>query len=705
VRIRVNRVLRALAEVARQSGRPVPELRAVVANRDVVSLILTQPDARPMHPFELIEDGDEGWSWICLAETELPDAVSTDAVAPYPALVSFGQLPDGSLMLVDVEQIGLCQIVGTADQTRGVLRAMTLELATSTLTQDLAVAVTGFGQDLAEALRSHRLAHTDTSRAVRSVAAWAGQVAGQLEGQGTESIRAARTTGAHPDLHAPKIAVLSDVDAQQWETLEQLALASKRANAVALVGSRPGTAREWGWTIRIDEHGRAELPGMKLQVTLPQLDDEQWTRIVELLSIANMDARPADPQWLAALESFAPDQEVGLAELLGPPVAVQEAPEVVGDPAQHHAVQDSGSSEVPASGSEIVFTVVAAGSTPEPAADLDVLELVPNEEPVAGDEDSARPDQPAPAIAATEAEPLAMRLLKPQNDRPGSILDLLGEPVEPDYLDALALASAEVGLYQPTPPADRPQWSHLIRLLGPVVIEVADEVDGWLGTEAMTELAAYLTLNPFSTAEDIAGDVLVGPGKKSTARVQDVQLTKLRAMLGENAEGTPLLPAADDAGTYALDDASVVSDWTLLHEHVHAGQLAHALALVRGKPLDSQHPHRFRTWAAPIREEMISAIVDIAHTLVEAYLDEGVSESARQAARFGLLGVPDSELLHQDLIRALVACNRGSEADEAITAVLELCERKGIDPMPSTLKLLYELRGEGGASPTLRSAS
>ncbi|WP_410608396.1 bacterial transcriptional activator domain-containing protein [Amycolatopsis sp. lyj-109] len=78
--------------------------------------------------------------------------------------------------------------------------------------------------------------------------------------------------------------------------------------------------------------------------------------------------------------------------------------------------------------------------------------------------------------------------------------------------------------------------------------------------------------------------------------------------------------------------------------------LQQALDLVRGKPFGNVPPGRY-AWSFWLQREMLDAIVDVAHTLADAYQKSGDFAAARRAAMRGLLAEPVSEILYRDLLR------------------------------------------------------
>ncbi|MFD0327093.1 bacterial transcriptional activator domain-containing protein [Streptacidiphilus monticola] len=84
--------------------------------------------------------------------------------------------------------------------------------------------------------------------------------------------------------------------------------------------------------------------------------------------------------------------------------------------------------------------------------------------------------------------------------------------------------------------------------------------------------------------------------------------------------------------------------------------LEEALALVRGRPFEGT----LASWAAPVQQEMISRIIDVAHTVAHHRTRGGFYDHARKAVTLGLAIEPAAELLIRDWI--VLEMNAGNRA-------------------------------------------
>lgn len=197
-------------------------------------------------------------------------------------------------------------------------------------------------------------------------------------------------------------------------------------------------------------------------------------------------------------------------------------------------------------------------------------------------------------------------------------------------------------------------------LLGNVNVEGADDDAAPGRRRRATELVAYLALHPGVSSHEI--DEAMWPGRRVAKNTRNPFISRVRQWLGRTPDGDPYLPLVADGGKYRLRP-EVNSDW---HDFVHLARrglsrgldgvddLADALDLVRGRPFLGIDPATY-TWAEADIQEMISAIVDVAHVLSASRCEVGDHRGAQESAAKGLLVESCSELLYRDAIRAAAA--------------------------------------------------
>jgi DNA-binding SARP family transcriptional activator len=228
-------------------------------------------------------------------------------------------------------------------------------------------------------------------------------------------------------------------------------------------------------------------------------------------------------------------------------------------------------------------------------------------------------------------------------------------PLAADHDDPERTAEPE-----PEQPPVEAAPSPAIKLLGPVILVGVDpDAVEAKKINRLTELAAFLSLHPGVTADEISRQLGTDTNPWSAATRQGY-ISRLRTWLGRDADGELYLPNVDARrGGYRLSD-SFETDWDQFRELARRGlvdpetsvdQLKQAMELVSGLPLSNVPADRY-AWSSWIQREMIDAIVEVAHVLASTSYEADDLTTARRAAVRGLQADPVSELLHRDLLRA-----------------------------------------------------
>ena len=256
--------------------------------------------------------------------------------------------------------------------------------------------------------------------------------------------------------------------------------------------------------------------------------------------------------------------------------------------------------------------------------------------------------------------------------------------------DAGADVPAEPSGHQEHTPEDPPP---MVQVLGPVkVLHARGRLEADRRGQ-LTEIAAFIALHPGLDHSHL--DEAKWPGSRNLTNTRNSAVSKLRRWLGTASDGREHLPDAAADGYRLHPD--IRSDWDLWRELLPEGPaaastqtLAHALQLVKGQPFAGVN-HRTYAWAERDRQEMISAIGDVAHELARRALLDGDATLARQAAAAGLQADPGAELLWRDALRAEWLAGDLDRLSSTADRLIYLANKLGDDLEPETDELLNEL--------------
>ena len=120
--------------------------------------------------------------------------------------------------------------------------------------------------------------------------------------------------------------------------------------------------------------------------------------------------------------------------------------------------------------------------------------------------------------------------------------------------------------------------------------------------------------------------------------------------------------------------------------------LEKALTLVRGRPFGGKP----LPWAEPYQQEMVTRIIDVAHTVATHRTPAGPHHdlsAARQAIVTGLDVDNTAELLYRDWLRIEYAAGNRQGMHTAITRVQQVNRALDCSPEPETQQLINEMLG------------
>ncbi|MER5924945.1 hypothetical protein [Streptomyces mirabilis] len=612
---RLDVALRTLAHQAAQVGDgELPQLRAARIGARALEVLPEDLAHEPRAPFAV---GKNGW-WVLPADAPLLDEeAAREAPAPYPALVTIGSTEAGDLLLLNLAQVPAVLLDGNPVHITEVCTSLALELGMSPWADEVEVVTIGFGEDLPQLLPTARIAHMrQAAHALRDLSE--------------------RLLEAHqmPETrHQPYLLLCaSALDADlAWEFADVIDKAGTVPVTLVAPASTAAAHFPKAEILNASLGEPQQLDYTGTQITLQRLEHAAYLQITTALKVSGQPPHPAEGPW----------QNVPRE----PVTAQHPTPRGMDEPARPDAGHETHTPPT--------ITVDAGGGV-------------------------------FPALLAASTDPAGLRLL-PAAQTPG---EPHGEPGKAPDTTATDAAAAKTSASQTTAEPAAAKYAgneseagaqdlHApeIRVLGQVeVTGVAHTGHG----PRQAQLAALMYFRPRRSADALCADMdPLAPWSASTlnARVQG-----LRRALGSDPSGNAYVPrrrAGDDP--YKLSE-SVRCDWTRflqLTEHAlprgPAGlpKLEQALGLVRGRPFGT----RPLPWAQPYQQEMITRIIDVAHSVAVYRTPAGPHHDlnkARQAIATGLEADDSAELLYRDWMRIESAAGNRQGLHTAITRVQQI---------------------------------
>ncbi|WP_438453179.1 LysM peptidoglycan-binding domain-containing protein [Streptomyces asiaticus] len=633
----LDTALRTLAHRATQADATLPAVRGARVTARTVELLPDEP-GEAMRPFTA---GTGGW-WTLGEQTDLLDADQARKVpAPYPGLATLGTGDDDSLYLANLPQLGAVLVDGDQAQVKAVCTALALETGMSPWADQADILLIGLGRELPRLLPTSRVRHLPHAAAA-------------LRDLGERLLEAHQDPELGAQLPWMLICAARINQDEAWQLADTLDKA--RGLKVATVLPASGIGPLFPDAVHLDARsdGAHEVEALGARLRLQSVSGDAYEQLLATLSVAEEPARPATGVWTKV-----------------PPEPAEPA---------------------------------ASGSLPAPG-EGPALE----EEAGAGEEQS--PDAPFPALIGAASDPAGLRLLSPAvpaqdrpeeqdgDDTPGTAATSSGAQdapnlQEPESSAGTGSAEDSRGDDEPETPAARDLHAPEIRVLGP--LEVTGVGASGHGPK-LTELAVLLYFRPHRDAAGICEAMdPMAPWSSSTL---NSRMYGLRNKLGTDPDGNPYVPRRTrGSDSYNLSPA-VRCDWTRFQQLAERGLAAESsasavrcleqsLGLVRGRPFGG----RDLPWAAPLQQEMISRIVDVAHTLATYRSDPASGQfdldAARRAIAVGIDVEPTAELLYRDWMRIEHAAGNRSGLHTAITSLQQANRALDLDLEPETEHLI-----------------
>ena len=637
---RLDVALRTLAHhLAQEEDAVLPPVRAARIGARTVQVLPEDLALDAVAPFT---PGKAGW-WVLPADAELLDEdAARDVPAPYPGLVTIGSTEGRDLVLLNLARLPAVLLDGNPVHITEVCTSLALELGMSPWASEVEVVTVGFGEDLPTLLPTARIAHMR-------------QAAHALRDLSERLLEAHQMpeTSHQPYLLLCAAALDSDT---AWKFADVIDKAGTVPVTLVAPASTAAAHFPEAEILNASVSDLQPLDTAGTDITVQRLEHASYLQITTALRVSAQPAHPAEGPW-----QDVPDE---------PDVWQEPAPEEFTGSAP-----DTGPGTTPssASGADVggkIFPALLAATT-----DPSGLRLLPAATPTpqAEEERESGTDAPlAPAVEGSED----------------------GDPA--------AEQAAEAG---PLSEADECETHDLhapeIRVLGPVEV---DGVDSTGHGPRMAQLAALLFFRPGRSADVLCADMdPVSPWSTSTL---NARMQGLRSSLGSDSSGSLYVPrrkAGEDPYRLA---AGVRCDWTRFLQLVEralplgpAGlsDLEKALTLVRGRPFGGKP----LPWAEPYQQEMVTRIIDVAHTVATYRTPAGPHHdlSAARRAVATALDVDDTaELMYRDWLRIESAAGNRQGLHTAITRVQQVNRALDCSLELETEQLINELLNGSGSA-------
>ena len=294
----LNSALTYIQAWAEDTGATLPELFAVRADDEQITAYLAQPADLPA-PFESAYGDNTAWT----ASRAAVRPPSRSTIAPYPALVTIGTDPDGGVLLLDLEQLGVLTFTGPDNGLTGAaLNAIAAELASVPWANDIHLSLVGLPTDLPFELdpyRIHRVA--DVAQLCRDLRTHLADRQRTLHEGGLRDVRRARVVANDVEAWAPFIVLIAaDCTPAEQDELKQLAHAH-HSTGLVVVQTRSSDTRHSTIELQSTRAAsyRSAVAGMPPLPFAPQLlDDVTLAAVLELFVIGNTPptAPPSKPE-------------------------------------------------------------------------------------------------------------------------------------------------------------------------------------------------------------------------------------------------------------------------------------------------------------------------------------------------------------------------------------------------------------------------
>ncbi|MFI6662883.1 hypothetical protein ACIBL8_46190 [Streptomyces sp. NPDC050523] len=641
---RLDVALRTLAHHADQDKDAVlPPLRAARIGTRAVEVLPEDLTQDPVVPFVA---GQGGWWALAFDAVLLEKDDARKVPAPYPGLVTIGTTTTGDLLLLNLAHLPALLLDGNPVHITEVCTSLALELAMSPWASDVEVVTVGFGEDLPQLLPTARIAHMR-------------QPAHALRDLSERLLEAHQMPETEHQPYLLLCAATLDADTA-WQFAD---LTDKAGTIPATLIAPASTAAAHfpeGEILNASLTEPQTLAHAGTDITVQRLQHAAYQQITTALKVSGQQPQPAEDPWTDVPDELATTDQPEHASPARPTAA----------PSNASVPSSAGAANA---GGDVFPALLAASSDPSG------LRLL-----------SPATASPLPDEAGSRATAVATDLSAPKPPAAAH---------SPRRPQAAQEDGPEPAVNQPTAPtadARKAQDLHApeIRVLGPIEVTGVDRTGHG---PRMAQLAALLYFRPGRSADVLCTDMdPVSPWSTSTL---NARMQGLRRCLGSDRAGNPYVPRRSSGEDPYQLASGVRCDWTRfleLAEHAlplgpsGVTELEQALTLVRGRPFGG----KALPWAEPYQQEMVTRIIDVAHTVATYRTPAGPHHdlhAARQAIATGLEVDETAELLYRAWMRLEAARGNRSGIHTAITRIQHVNAALDCSLETETTQLINEL--------------
>jgi hypothetical protein len=298
---RVDIALRTLAQDRATTNQALPVVRQARLSEHQFELFLAEPAQLPT-PWCGTNDGTV-WT-LDAATIQAESDGNVDVPAPYPALVTIGHTTirgHEAHLLLDLDYVAALGVVGDETAVSEIIRALSLELATSVWADDLQVTAIGSLSELDDALKSGRVHHVSSPEPILEQIDRRCRLDSESLAAADQDLRSARASGRMPEVWSPEVLVATQHLTE--EARQQLgACVSRQPRAAISTITAHDSLGDWYLDVDSEDASVAILQPLGLRVEPQRVSEDVYQAILETFTRADQSPRATGSEAAATRE-------------------------------------------------------------------------------------------------------------------------------------------------------------------------------------------------------------------------------------------------------------------------------------------------------------------------------------------------------------------------------------------------------------------